>query len=687
MSKQKVTITDTSIMSGVTSDPKKAICEYIWNGFDANATSVSIEYEATELGAITSLVIRDDGDGIIRSQLHETFGKYQDSIKKKSFQWSSQVKGKKGKGRYSFNCFASRATWTSIYKEGERLLKHTISIDEGENDHYNDHSDEGGQVIVHNEDTGTVVNFSNVRLTRELFESKDFIDYLKKEYAVFLKLNENGGKSLLINGVPLDYETIIAETDARPVKIEDDDNYSYHFNLTFIRWKEKTKENYSVYYLNEEGLERYEETTKLNRKDTGFHHSVYVTSDYFENFGPSSKAKSAVDPQLAFEGITILKTEKDKVFRHLHKRVADWIATKEKEFVQKVAGNELWNKYEKSGVVEIPSSEYDLPLYNDLKDTVTGIYSVQPKIFQNLKNDSAKALVGCLKLLLQTNKREDVLSIIESINKMTDDERHRLAKVLKTTEMSSITNTIEMLENRYRTVSALRAMVFDESLQAYEVADVQKLVSKAFWLFGEQYNIVAEEETDFQQAMEKYLEMIHGDVKGISKSRINEEKIKHPDVNKEMDIFAFRQTMDSQTIENIVVELKRPNVKLGEIEVSQIKTYKNLIFQQPQFNSTSARWTFILVGNKPDQSGFIKSEKENSVHWGKKDLIQHGNNDGVIYEIYVKTWSSIFDDFEMRYKFLMDRLKFKREELSAKYSNKQNLHDIVNEAQESEGIK
>jgi hypothetical protein len=154
-----------------------------------------------------------------------------------------------------------------------------------------------------------------------------------------------------------------------------------------------------------------------------------------------------------------------------------------------------------------------------------------------------------------------------------------------------------------------------------------------------------------------------------------------------MDIFAFRQTMDSQTIGNIVVELKRPNVKLGEIEVSQIKTYKNLIFQQPQFNSTSAKWTFILVGNKPDQSGFIKSEKENSVHWGKKDLIQHGNNDGVIYEIYVKTWSSIFDDFEMRYKFLMDRLKFKREELSAKYSNKQDLHDIVNEAQESEGIK
>lgn len=681
MSKQKVTVTDTSITSGVTSDPKKAICEYIWNGFDADATNVFIEYTANSLGAILSLSIKDDGVGINRSQLHETFGKYQDSIKKKSFQWSSQVKGKKGKGRYSFNCFASKAIWTSVYKDGDQLLKHMISIDEGENDQFDDYSEKGGQIIVHGENTGTFVSFANVRLPAEFFESNDFIDYLKKEYAVFLKLNENSDKGLYINGEPLDYSTIIAETDTKPVTIEDDDHNVYQFELTFIRWKEKTKENYSIYYLNEEGLERYEETTKLNRKDTGFHHSVYVTSAYFEHFGPSKKNKSATTPQLDFEDEMILKTEKDRLFRHLHKRVADWIAVKEKEYVQKVAGNELWNKYEKSGVVEIPSSEYDMLLYNDLKDTVTGIYAVQPKIFQNLKNDPAKALIGCLKLLLQTDKREDVLTIIESINKMTDDERHRLANVLKVTEMSAITNTIEMLENRYRTVSALKKMVFDKSLKAYEVPDVQDMVSKAFWLFGEHYNIVTEAEPDFQQALERYLEKIHEKENGVSKSRINVDKIEHPDVNKEMDIFAFRQNKTSQTIENIVVELKRPTVKLGEVEVSQVKAYLDLIYQEPQFNSPDAQWTFILVGNELDKSKYIEREIQSNKGWGKKNLIQHVDDLGQHYDIYVRTWSSVFDDFEMRYDFLMDRLKFKREALVAKYKDKQDLHNIVDEAQ------
>ncbi len=684
MSKRKVNINDTSIMSGVTKDAKKAICEYIWNGFDANATNVYLEYAATEIGGITSFVIRDDGDGINRSQLHDTFGTYQDSIKKKSYQWSSQVKGKKGKGRYAFNCFASRAIWTSVYKDADKLFKHVVSIDEGENDHFDDHS-EDGQKIVHNVQTGTEVSFDNVRLSREFFESDEFIGYLKIEYAVFLKLNENRSKALFINGVKLDCDDIIAEFDTKTVGIEDDnDNYKlYSFDLAFIRWKEKTKENYCIYYLNEDGIERYEETTKLNKKDTGFHHSIYVNSSYFQFFGHSSTMKTAGLQQLQFENFEIQKTEKDKVFKSLRRRVLEWLSEKEKLFIEQVAGDELWNKYERSGVVELPKNEYEEPLYNELKDTVKGIYTVQPKIFKNLQNVPAKALVGCLKLLLQTDKREDVLTIIDGINRMTDEERHRLAEVLKATELSHITNAIELLENRLRTVSALKKMVFDKGLNALEVPDIQAMVSKAFWLFGEQYNIVTEAEPDFQQALERYLQKIHQEVDGKSTSAINAEKIEHPDVNKEMDIFAFRQNKNSLGIENIVVELKRPSVNLGELELSQIKNYMRLIYKEPQFSSVKAKWTFILVGKDFDKSGTIENEFLTNQHWGKKDLVLHIENATQNYEIYVMKWSTIFDDFEMRHDFLMKRLQFKREALTAQYNSKEDLHKIVEDAKES----
>ena len=689
MAKQNVTLTNTSIKSGVTSDANKAICEYIWNGFDARAKHVSVVYEANELGKVLSLKVVDDGDGINRSTLSKTFGRYQDSVKKKSFQWSSQVKGHKGKGRYAFNCFASDAKWETVYEEGDKLLKHTISINADENEHFNDHADDGSLKTVKGVDTGTEVHFLNVTLSAAFFESDDFIGYLQKEFAVFLKLNENRDYSLDVNGKPIDCNAVIADSDTKEIKIRDEkEKVEYQFSLTFIRWHEKMKENYSVYYLNEEGIERYEETTRLNKKDTGFHHSVYVSSPYFEYFAASSKPgddSSDMQTTIEYEEWHPTKNEHDKVFKNLKTKVTDWLTAKQKYFIAEIGGKELWGKYEKNGVVGLPKNEYELPLYNELKETVIGIYSVQPKIFQNLKNDQAKALVGCVKLLLQTDKRDDIITIIEGITKMTPEERHKLAQILQTTELSNITQTIDMLENRAKTVSSLKAMVFDTSLKAYEVADVQAFVSSAFWLFGEQYNIVTEAEPDFQQALEAYLEKISKSkkTKGVSKSRINADKIKHPDVNKEMDIFAFRQNNQSQKIENIVIELKRPNVKLGEVEVSQVKTYMGLIYNEPQFNSPDAQWTFILVGNKLDKSGYIEREINNSKTWGKSNLIQHVDDASQHYDIYVRTWSSIFGEFETRHKFLLDKLKMKREKLTAQYKTKQDLHNIVEQAKES----
>lgn len=697
MAKQKVTVTDNSIKSGVTSDANKAICEYIWNGYDAHAQHVSVEYAATPLGAITSLVIKDDGDGISRATLSDTFGRYQDSVKKKSFQWSSQVKGHRGKGRYSFNCFATGAEWLTVFRDEEgRLFQHAITINGDDNDHYNDHSDEGGAKLVHDVPTGTQVRFINVdKLTADFFTSKEFVSYLQKEFAVFLKLNENRGYSLTVNGTKIDCNAVIAESDINTIRIYDEKlKVGQEFRLTFIRWYEKMKENYSVYYLNNEGLERYEETTRLNKKDTGFHHSVYVTSPYFEYFAPTPKAgtedgeagKSEAQLQIEFEGYHVTKTEKDKVFKDLRKRVQEWLSEKQKQFIAEVGGKELWSRFEAKGVVALPQNEYEQPLFNELKNTVIGIYSVQPKLFTNLGDDQAKALVGCLRLLLQTNKRDDVITILDGITKMSDEERHKLAVILETTELSSITNTIDLLQNRMKTVSALKAMVFDTTLNAYEVADIQEMVSKAFWLFGEQYNIVTEAEPDFQQALEAYLEKISKSkkTKGVSKSRANKEKIEHPDANKEMDIFAFRQNNHSQTIENIVVELKRPNVDLGEVEVSQVKTYMGLIYDEPRFNSPDAQWTFILVGNKLDKTGYINREIKNSATWGKKNLIQHIDDAGQHYDIYVRTWSSIFDDFEIRHKFLLDKLEMKRKALTVQYKNKEDLHRIVEGAKETQ---
>lgn len=674
MAKCKVNITNNSISNTVTKDVNKAICEYLWNGFDANASQLSIRYTKNAFN-ITSLEIQDNGEGIDRSSLQETFGCFQDSQKLHTYQWSSQVKGKKGKGRYSFNCFASKADWVTVYKDKEsHYIRHKITIKKGDNQNYDDNEQETKSSFVKR--TGTTVSFSDINLPSDFFDSEVFLDYLKKEFAVFLFLNKAQYKEILINGEKLDYEDVIEDSDNKVIQIEGD-RTTFYFNVTYIRWKEKMKENYSMYFLDSSQTEKYEKTTTFNNKDTKFHHSLYISSDYFNHF-----ADNATGEKNLFGADNT--SPKDKVFKTLVKKLKRFLEEKQKKYVAEVASKKLLAKYQSKGIIRQPQNDYDKILVEDLKKTISAMYEVQPKIFTNLQDDQAKTLVGVVELLLQTDKREDLISIMESVVILSDDERHNLASVLKTTDLARITDTIRLIQNRIRTISALKVAVKPEN-GMNEVDDLQKLVEQSFWIFGEEYNIVTQAEPDFNQALMEYLDKLYDTVPGISKSNYSKDKIEHPDVNKEMDIFAFRQNIQSSTIDNIVVELKHPKIKLGEKELSQVKTYMNVIMSDSRFNASNMRWKFYLVGNDFDSSNYIPNEMRNAINWGKKNLVCHIDNNGIQYEIFVLKWSELFADFEIRHNFLLKKLEMKREELSvSSIHDKTEIHSIVAEANPSD---
>ena len=80
--KHKISANSKSVTNaGITSDYKQAIAEYIWNGFDAGASRVYIDYEANDHGTLTSLSISDNGLGIKHDTIEFTFGAFLDSQK------------------------------------------------------------------------------------------------------------------------------------------------------------------------------------------------------------------------------------------------------------------------------------------------------------------------------------------------------------------------------------------------------------------------------------------------------------------------------------------------------------------------------------------------------------------------------------------------------------------------------
>ena len=84
--------------------PLDAICEYIWNGFDAFATQVEIELNQNEMGLINMITISDNGCGINYDELKYKFQPFNDSKKANLSQKTNHTLWKKGNRSFNFFC-------------------------------------------------------------------------------------------------------------------------------------------------------------------------------------------------------------------------------------------------------------------------------------------------------------------------------------------------------------------------------------------------------------------------------------------------------------------------------------------------------------------------------------------------------------------------------------------------------
>ena len=105
-----------------------------------------------------------------------------------------------------------------------------------------------------------------------------------------------------------------------------------------------------------------------------------------------------------------------------------------------------------------------------------------------------------------------------------------------------------------------------------------------------------------------------------------------------------KQNKTSGYFENVVVELKRPSVPIGEKQLSQVKRYMRVIQSDDRFNSPDSKWVYYLVGNHFTSDNYIQGELETNKHHGESGLVFCTTN----HKIYVKTWSEIFEDFSVK---------------------------------------
>lgn len=659
--KCKISANSKSVTNaGITNDYKQAIAEYLWNGFDAGASKLYIDYETNGLGVLTNLSITDNGSGINNNTLDFTFGAFLDSQKTRSFQRTSDVRGKKGKGRFSFSQFATMATWKTKYKDNKgrvRTFTISISIEDLANYDVSEVTD-----MSEGEKTGTVVSFQNIKeLSEQHLIDSTFTEYIAQQFAWFLCLNQARDYAIYLNGVELDFEYLIATKEDVELDIE-----TTHFDITYIQWEKKIGEKYYFYLMNSNLEENCKILTSFNNNTINFYHSVYVKSSYFDTFIFEKQ------PTLRLDNF---KNQCDKIYKKLLEKLKEILEEREKDFVKKIAANKLILKYEQNGVIPFfKKTRYDIERRNDLIETIKNIYYVQPKIFRGLKTEQEKTLVGFLNLLLDSDERERILTIIDGVVNLTEEERIQLSNVLSTTSMSKINRTINMMHNRLEVVECLRLLVYDLNAFTNERDHIQKIIENNYWLFGEQYHLMSHDES-FNKVLSKYLYI-------LDEESNSTQPIENAERNRRPDIFMCRKTTIQDTThsslieENVIVELKRPSVEIGFTQYRQIEDYFRLIKGEPQFNSQLRCWKFIVVGKCIDEE--VKDRYKSFEHFNKKFLVNKVDN----YEIYAMTWDDVFKSFELSHNYVLEKLDFDKnaiqQEIESVRADRSGVNQITN---------
>jgi len=607
-----------------------SIAEYIWNGFDAKATQVNIAVQSN-IGRISELKIIDNGHGIFDSSRFSLFYESNKQINFVSSNNLSHVHGKNGIGGLTFFTFASSAQWDTVYEKEGKRYKYSISINSQKLDNY-----EISKEIETDEQTGTIFSFKDIHPIEPDNFNNELKFYLYREFSWFLELNSTKQFSIKINNIDLDYKSEFINNSAE----FEESIGGYLFNLKFIRWSESLKNEFSRhYFINSQGEGTYSHTTTLNKKGDNFYHSVFVRSIFFdqEHFFPYeiSILKNTLNGKIYHSMIHLINQQLQNERRLFLKTKSDII-------IEEFTRNNVFPRFK--------NNTWDQHRKNELQDFIKELYQVEPKIFSSLNIEQKKVFVHFLNLILDSDERNKLIDVLGEITKLDSSDLEHLSESLKVTKLTNILKTVRLIEDRYRAIAQLKDLVFNQDLKANERDHIQKFVESHYWIFGEQYHLVTAAEPKFEEALRRYIYHLRGEKPVVV--------IDHPDKNKEMDIFMVRQLSNNSSINNVVVELKHPKVKLGAKQLDQVKTYMGVILEQDEFNGSNMTWDFYLIGNDFDNR--IEQEIKNARYHGEKSLVYFVDN----YKIYVKKWSEIFTEFELRHKFLYDKLQLEKEKLN-----------------------
>jgi len=602
--------------------PVAAVAELIWNGLDADATQVNVRLEYSELGGMNKVVITDNGTGIPFEEAPQLFTRLGGSWKKQESYTKSKKRmlhGCEGRGRFKALAIGRVAIWKVRYRSADGVVRRydiTMIEDNLREVRISPESDIPGGT------PGVEVELSELNHEFTSLEPENAVQELCETFALYLKNYRDA--SIFYEGIHINPSSAIESTHNTPLRSIGIKDEKYPVELEIIQWRRITSR--SLYLCTEKGFPLSKVPTRFHVG--GFLFSAYLKSPYFTELHQQDRLDLAeMDPLLS------------KCIDQAYQAIKDYF--RERQAARARAVVEDWKAeeiYPYQGEPMSPLEEAERQVFEIVAVTASDY-------LPDFQSGPPKKRAFDLRMLRTAIEKspEELQIIMNEVLGLPKRKQEELATLLQEASLSSIISAAKTVGDRLKFLSALEMILFDKEMKnrLKERSQLHKMLEESTWMFGEEYNLSVSDKS-LTAVLEKHRQLLCDDI-------VIDEPVKH--ISQERGIIDLMMSRAlrrhrSNELEHLIVELKRPNVKIGDEEVTQIEKYAISVAKDERFRTVGGvKWTFWVISDDIDQYADYRMDKDG--------VINRKNN----MTVGIKTWGQIIDENKARLQFFQEKLE------------------------------
>jgi hypothetical protein len=613
--------------------PVDALAEMIWNGLDAEADLVDVAIERSAIGGtdrdlqfVTRVTIRDNGHGISPEVANQAFPSLGDSWKKslngRTLNGKRPLHGRQGRGRFYAYSIGSRVSWRSTASNGTKASTQiVITGEQGRID--------GFSISEATESSGPDGTIVTIEVEQGRVLGSLLKDDLPLQLAARLApyLLGNSDVTVRVDGVKVDPAPLIDGKLVEEIldEVSGEDLHGLQTpRLLFVDWTDAMKAAPGIVLCNEAGMALVEiekSSPPGNVKTSG-----YLRWEGWSELGPDLLLAQMQHASIVEAGVARLAKH---VARRTGALTSSIVATLKQE-----------KAYPYPDEIDDPIQEAERQLFDVIAVTARGP-------LRQSTQSQRKMTVRLFQLALQERPETLDLILAEALS-LSKSEQEDLAELLQSSSLGSIVGAAAEITRRLDLLVTLRHVIYspDVSDDMREVDQLHPLVRDNVWLFGETWRLSASE-----VGLTNALRAVLPDTAAIEADLVREgHKVLLPDGKRgRVDLVLQRTTMRDTDQDRLVVELKRPSVKLGQDELAQVRKYAHALSESPA--AGPSKWTFWLVGADTDSvldGELTQTDRE----WGHVIKTKK-------YDLHVTTWGRLLDNAERRFNFYREQLAYR----------------------------